>query len=104
MTDDLNQQAGKRDDRDSKGRFVPGVSGNPAGRPKGSRHVLEEDVVAAFAAEFKERGLAAVSRLDDDKLCELAIKILPKESKVEVGEAYADLLRHAADVLASRRR
>lgn len=37
----------KQEERDDKGRFLPGVSGNPNGKPKGARHMstlLEEAI------------------------------------------------------------
>ena len=33
------------------GRFAPGVSGNPAGRPKGARNVLSKSVLGTYAKE-----------------------------------------------------
>src|SRR4051794_16780063 len=40
--------------RDTNGRFVPGQSGNPAGRPKGARNR------ATVLAEFLEDGEAGI--------------------------------------------
>ena len=91
-----------REGRDEKGRFVPGVSGNPAGKPKGSRHALEEDVVATFLAEFKKRGAEAATGLDNKTLWELAVKLVPKEQKVELSENFADMLRRADELISQR--
>ena len=33
------------------GRFAPGISGNPAGRPKGARNVLSKSVLGTYAKE-----------------------------------------------------
>lgn len=44
--------------RDDSGRFIPGISGNPGGRPKG---------IAAKAREHTDRALEVlVNALDDD--------------------------------------
>ena len=103
MTEEsLNIQEESREGRDQKGRFVPGVSGNPAGRPKGSRVVLEEDVVATFLAEFKERGAKAAADLDSKTLWELAVKLVPKEQKVELTDTFSDLLRRADELVSKR--
>lgn len=103
MADGLQQQGESREDRDEKGRFIPGVSGNPAGRPKGSRHVLEEDFIATLQAEFRKRGEMAVAELESKELCDIVTKVLPKESRVELGETFSDLLRRADELLAQRR-
>jgi hypothetical protein len=49
MSDNLEQTSENKPERDEKGRLLPGNSGNPNGRPKGSfslvemiRHKLEE--------------------------------------------------------------
>ena len=102
MVDDLHQQESKRDDRDEKGRFIPGMSGNPKGRPKGSRDQLEYDFINAVQREFATRGERALADLDAKSFCDIAVKCLPKESRMEIGEHFADLLTRAADVLAQR--
>lgn len=38
-----------------------GVSGNPAGRPKGSRGKLTEAFLAALAQDFNENGIEAIA-------------------------------------------
>lgn len=49
------------DDRDDQGRWTPGHSGNPLGRPRA------ESVVAELAAAETEASLALLVRLRDDE-------------------------------------
>ena len=48
-------------------QFKPGQSGNPAGRPKGSRSKLSEAFLKALADDFDEHGLETVAKVRDDK-------------------------------------
>src|SRR5262245_12856921 len=43
--------------------WLPGQSGNPAGRPLGSAHVLAEKLREDLAAEWAKRGAAALADL-----------------------------------------
>ena len=56
MTELLRQDA-------KTGRFVQGNSGNPAGRPIGSRNKLSEAFLADFYADWKKHGVAAVREM-----------------------------------------
>jgi hypothetical protein len=83
-------------------RFVPGVSGNPAGRPKGSRNALSEEFISALADEWDERGRTALRELTGEQLVNVVAKVLPREFQVDTGETYADLVRRAAELTAQR--
>ena len=48
-------------------QFKPGQSGNPAGRPKGSRSKLSEAFLTALADDFDKNGLETVKKVREDK-------------------------------------
>ena len=44
----------------------PGQSGNPAGRPLGSRHRITEDLFSKLAEDFERHGVAVIQRVRDE--------------------------------------
>jgi hypothetical protein len=66
--------------------FQPGQSGNPAGRPKGSRNRLTDLVMRALVDDFEEHGGAAIARVrqgDPVAYLKLIASLLPKEMVLE---------------------
>lgn len=63
-------------------QFKPGQSGNPAGRPKGSRSKLGEAFIQALYADFEKHGVAAIVKVRKTKTHEyikVVASLLPKE-------------------------
>ena len=69
--------------------YKPGQSGNPKGRPKGSRSKLSEDFVDTLYSDFQLHGKQAIERVREEKpevYIQTIAKLLPRDIKVEVKE------------------
>jgi Family of unknown function (DUF5681) len=76
--------------------WQPGQSGNPAGRLRGSRNKLSEEVICALLRDFRQHGQKAVARVRQTQpaayLKVLAL-LVPREHKVE----HSNLLKELTD-------
>jgi Family of unknown function (DUF5681) len=74
--------------------WQPGQSGNPAGRLRGSRNKLSEEVICALLRDFRQHGQKAVARVRQTQpaayLKVLAL-LVPREHKVEHSNSLKDL-------------
>jgi hypothetical protein len=73
-------------------RFVKGVSGNPSGKPVGSRNKLKEAFWVDFCDAWKMHGqaaLSAVAQEDPSTFVKVAASIMPKETELTMREVSA---------------
>jgi len=66
--------------------WKPGESGNPAGRLRGSRNKLSEEVICALLRDFRQHGQKAVARVRQTQpaaYLKILALLVPREHKVE---------------------
>ena len=71
-----------------------GVSGNPAGRPRGSRNKLTEAVVCALLRDFSEHGEKAIAKVRRDQpgvWLKIIAMVIAREQRVENSNPLKDL-------------
>ena len=63
-----------------------GKSGNPNGRPKGSRHRFSESLISAFCDDFERNGVQVIEAVRSEAPVDylrIAVSIVPKQFGVE---------------------
>ena len=74
--------------------WQPGQSGNPAGRPKGSRNKLAETFLADVLTEWEKHGAAAISDMRDKSpgdFCKMVASLCPKEMTLNLNDNLSEL-------------
>jgi Family of unknown function (DUF5681) len=87
--------------------WKPGQSGNPAGRPRGSRGKLSEDFLADLHEAWQQHGPDALVRCAEqrpDAFCKLIADLLPRNVSVDVAHTvdaagFVEQFRHAVALL-----
>ena len=74
--------------------WQPGVSGNPAGRLRGSRNKLSEEVICALLRDFREHGQKAIAKVRREQpgvYLRCLTLLVPREHKAEHSNAIKDM-------------
>jgi hypothetical protein len=73
-------------DKKQDTRFKPGQSGNPAGRPKGSRNKVSEKLLEALAVDFDAHGKDVIEKVRADRPADylkIVTSLVPKQMEIE---------------------
>ena len=82
--------------------WQPGVSGNPAGRPRGSRNALSEEVICALLRDFRKHGEKAVAKVRRDNpgvWLKVIAMLIPREHRVQHSNPIKDLTDEELEIM-----
>jgi len=71
------------------GQWKPGQSGNPQGRPLGTRNRFSENFVSDVAAVWQDRGRGILEKMAQDepaRFAELCGRLIPKDVSLTISE------------------
>jgi len=74
--------------------WQPGQSGNPAGRLRGSRNKLSEEVICALLRDFRKHGEKAIAKVRREQpgvYLRCLTLLVPREHKVEHSNAIKEM-------------
>lgn len=79
-------------------KFLPGQSGNPKGRPVGSRQRLGEKFINDLAADYDAHGSAAIVTLRTEQpaaYIKIVADLMPKDLNlnVDASQAFVEMLK-----------
>ena len=71
--------------------FPPGISGNPGGKPTGTRDVINKAFLRDFVAGWRDYGTEAIKAMAKNQpaqFVQVAAALLPKQAEVDVTHHY----------------
>src|SRR4026207_505117 len=86
MTANGNQSSPDTTGQKQDTRFKPGQSGNPAGRPKGSRNRVSEKLLEALAIDFENHGREVIETVRAERPADylkIVASLVPKQMEID---------------------